>query len=578
MKMMDDVIRWSIRNRLVVVLASLGVVALRRGHRAAHAGRRVPRPHRADGDRPHRGARPRAAGGRDARHVPDRVRGERRDRRAARALRLGRSASRSSGSSSTGAPTSTSRARSSTRSSSSSPRRAAARHRRAPTLAPISSIMGEILFIAHPQRPPHAAGGARGRRLDRAHAACSPIPGVAQVVPIGGGVRQFQVQVDPAAAARLRRHARARSPRRCGRRTRTRPAASSCAARQESLIRGVGRITARRRRRASGRGRPRRRAGPRRPGRARSRSARRSSAARARRTPSRPSSSASRSSRARTRSSSPRGSTASSTRSRRRCPKGMMIERDKVAPGRLHRDRRRQRLDRRCATARSSSRSSCSCSCSNVRTTLISLARAARSRSSSRCSRCDAIGVTINTMTLGGLTIAIGALVDDAIIDVENVFRRLRENARACPRPSGAPPDDVIYEASREVRGSIVFATLIVMLVFVPLFFLTGVEGRLLRTARLRLPRRDRRVAGRRADADAGAVRVPACRAAKRARARRRLPRALAQARLPAARCASRSAARSTVIVGVGRAARGGAGDGRRSSAARSCPSSTRAR
>ena len=90
------------------------------------------------------------------------------------------------------------------------------------------------------------------------------------------------------------------------------------------------------------------------------------------------------------------------------------------------------------------------------------------------------MGITINTMTLGGMAIAIGALVDDAIIDVENVFRRLKENHHL-PDAERRPALRVIYDASREIRASIVNATLIIIVVFLPLFFLGGVEGRLLR-------------------------------------------------------------------------------------------------
>ncbi len=87
-----------------------------------------------------------------------------------------------------------------------------------------------------------------------------------------------------------------------------------------------------------------------------------------------------------------------------------------------------------------------------------------------------AFGLTINTMTLGGLAVAIGALVDDAIVDAENVFRRLRQNAAA---PVPAPALWVVFKASCEVRNPILVGTVLVVVVYLPLFFLSGMEGRL---------------------------------------------------------------------------------------------------
>lgn len=89
------------------------------------------------------------------------------------------------------------------------------------------------------------------------------------------------------------------------------------------------------------------------------------------------------------------------------------------------------------------------------------------------------LGFTINTMSLGGMAIAIGALVDDAIIDVDNVLKRLRENVKL-PVAERRPSLTVIYDASTEIRASILNATLIIIAAFVPLFFLSGMEGRML--------------------------------------------------------------------------------------------------
>ena len=114
----------------------------------------------------------------------------------------------------------------------------------------------------------------------------------------------------------------------------------------------------------------------------------------------------------------------------------------------------------------------------NVRTTVISLVTIPLSLVVSILVL-HILGLTINTMSLGGMAIAIGSLVDDAIVDVENVYKRLREN-RLKPVGMRQPVMRVVYKASKEVRMPILNSTLIIIVSFVPLFFLTGMEGRLL--------------------------------------------------------------------------------------------------
>lgn len=112
----------------------------------------------------------------------------------------------------------------------------------------------------------------------------------------------------------------------------------------------------------------------------------------------------------------------------------------------------------------------------NVRTTFISLLAIPISLAAALLGL-TALGISINTMTLGGMTIAVGALVDDAIIFVESIYRRLKENSGAA---SPLAAHTVVVRACSEVRQPVFFSTLIIMLVFLPLFFLSGVEGRLL--------------------------------------------------------------------------------------------------
>ncbi|MEZ4361625.1 MAG: efflux RND transporter permease subunit [Kofleriaceae bacterium] len=344
-----------------------------------------------------------------------------------------------------------------------------------PTLAPISSIMGEILFIAlrsdrhGPMEVRDVADWTVRRRL-------LALPGVAQVVPIGGEVRQYQVKLDP---ERLRAFDVTLDQVTEALRESNGNSTGGFITRggEEQLLRGVGRITspadveqavvavregvpilvgqlgevtigaAIKRGEGSSDARPAVVLGI---------------------------------------QKQPGANTLELTARidlelaaiQRSMPKGMVIERDKV--------RQADFIETAVGNVSTALRDGAILVAAilflflwNARATLISLATLPLSLLVAMIVM-DALGITVNTMTLGGLTIAIGALVDDAIIDVENVYRRLRENA-ARGADQQRRTDDVIFEASREVRGSIVFATLIVMLVFLPLFFLSGVEGRLLR-------------------------------------------------------------------------------------------------
>ncbi|MBA3458241.1 MAG: efflux RND transporter permease subunit [Deltaproteobacteria bacterium] len=343
-----------------------------------------------------------------------------------------------------------------------------------PMLSPISSIMGEILFIAV-RSDRHKAMEVRDTADWVLRRRLLALPGVAQVVPIGGGVRQYQVRVDPdllrafnvtlAGVEEALRDSNANST-----------GGFFVRGGQESLIRGVGRIASKEDIERTvievREGSPivigqvaRVEIGP---GIQRGEGSSNAKPAVVLAIQKQPGA----------------NTLELTTRIDRELdaiqktlPEGMQIDRNKV--------RQADFIETAVGNVTTSLRDGAILVAIilflflfDLRTTLISLVSIPLSLLVAIIVL-DWRGVTINTMTLGGLTIAIGALVDDAIIDVENVFRRLREN-RALPEAEQRPATEVIFEASREIRSSIVFATLIVMLVFVPLFFLSGVEGRLL--------------------------------------------------------------------------------------------------
>jgi hypothetical protein len=143
-------------------------------------------------------------------------------------------------------------------------------------------------------------------------------------------------------------------------------------------------------------------------------------------------------------------------------------------------------------------------------------------------------GLSINTMTLGGLAIAIGGLVDDAVVGVENVLRRLKED-RAKHPTHRLHPIEVVAHATMEVRSAILYATVIIVLVFMPLFALPGMEGAV-RAAGHRLHRVDAGLADGVGDGDAGAQLLPAA-AHEEPRPRRHQGAGLAEGALPQQPC-----------------------------------------
>jgi len=343
-----------------------------------------------------------------------------------------------------------------------------------PQLAPVSSVMGEILFVGlrsktHPGHEVRdAADWIVRRRL-------LGVQGVAQVVPIGGGVRQYQVEVDP---DRLRRHEVTLDDVAHAIETSNQNATGGFAVRgpQQNLVRGLGRlrssedlervvITTREGTSITVGQVAKVQIGP--AVRFGEGSVDGTQAV------------------VMAITKQPATNTIELTRSLDReldaiakdLPKGMTLERQLF--------RQAEFIDTAVDNVTKALRDGAILVVVIIFLFLVNLRATAISAIALPISLLVAVIVLewldagINTMTLGGLTIAIGALVDDAIIDVENVVRRLRENA-ARPEAERLPAADVIYDASREVRGSIVFATLIVMMVFAPVFFLTGIEGRLL--------------------------------------------------------------------------------------------------